>query len=160
MAIPQVQPAVQSLKFAKRRMEYGIEVVPDEKLSWSPGGSAPSALAVAGKIERFAHFITHLINHRAMPEGAPPAYEPPADRAAALASLDRGFNKLSDALESLTESDLALTAPAPWGTPIPLAGWVHFATAVPAYFQGQLNLIQLCYGDENPNIPPELMPNR
>jgi hypothetical protein len=160
MAIPQVQPVLHSLEFGRKRFIYGMERVPDDRLNWSPGGSAPTPLAVAGKLENFAAFIAYMIPNRTIPPGERPAYTPPADRQAAIASLERAFGRLRDTLAGVTEEQLGLEAPAPWAEMITVGGWVVIVPQFVAYFQGQLNLIQLAYGDEDPNMPPEYQRHR
>ena len=153
--IAQLKGIDSALGFAHRRFTHGFAQVPEERLNWSPGGSAHTPLAIAGRVVRFIGFIGAALGARAMP--TPPAggfAAGPDTRAAALEAIDGAFERLHAALGSLTEADLALTLRAPWGQDMTLAEWAAFVNQVIGYLQGQMNLVQLAYGDEEPHIPP------
>lgn len=153
--LPQLEPLSNALRFGEARLCYGLEQVPDDRLAWSVGGSANTPLQIAGKAANMVGFIAAALEMRAMPErsGAfPPASE---TREAALERLSTSFEKLQSALAGLGEADLAKTLRAPWGQELKLSEWIAFVNQVVGYWQGQLNLTQLAYGDENPNIPPQ-----
>jgi hypothetical protein len=154
MPLPQAHNVLKYLVMAQNRFLHGFDRVPDDRLSWSPGGEAPTPLQLAGKLTRFLTFITHVLADRQMPErtGAPP--EPPATREEAKRVVDSGFATLRGAVTGLTERDLAAEVPVPWGQ----ATIEHVLWQIPAvvgYLQGQMNLVQLAYGDTDPNIPPD-----
>jgi len=155
MAIPEVASALKSLAMARNRFLYGIEKVPDDRLEWSPGGSAKSALGLAGKLAGFLGFIAYMTEHSAMPDRTGPQPLPPATREEARAALEGAFDGLTGVLSALTPADLERTVPTPWGANVPIPDWMHVGNSVIAYHQGQLNYLQLCYGDEDPNMPPD-----
>ena len=150
-----VQYAQRGLEMARTRFLYGLDKTPDDKLEWSPGGSAKNALQLAGKLAGFLTFFDHILQHQTWPER--PATPPPApsDRDAAKNAVHAAFSKVQATIAGLTEEGLAKQAAAPWGAQLTLAEWVTAVGGVVAYHQGQLNYLQLAYGDEDPNIPPE-----
>jgi hypothetical protein len=154
MAVPQSQGILKGLGMSQRRFMYGLDQTPDDRLEWSPGESNKPPLVVAGSLASFLTFIAHMLTHREMPgrQGEPPP--PPASREAARQALEAGFSAVRHALEGLQEKDLAATMPAPWGEAT-VEEMLAAANSVVAYFQGQLNYIQLAYGDREPNIPKD-----
>lgn len=153
--LAQIEPISRALEFARQRFTYGINRVPEDRLNWSPGGSASTPLKIAGKVAGMVGFIAGAVQRRSMPErpaGGFPA--PPETADAAAAAVGSAFQALQGALSGLTEEDLVKTLRAPWGQELPISDWLVFVNQVVGYFQGQLNLVQLAYGDEDPNIPP------
>jgi hypothetical protein len=156
MALPEIQPLLNGLRMARSRFLFGIERVPDDRLTFNPGGAAKSPLELAGKLAGFLSFIT-LMTQGQMPDrsgGAPP---PPATREEAMAALEGAFEGLRSMLEGLTAADLDRMIQMPWGTQMSQRQWLYGIPAVIGYFQGQLNYVQLIYGDEDPNMPPDWM---
>src|SRR5437764_873458 len=154
MANPLLNDMVATLEMARERFVYGLDKVPDDHLEWTPGGASRNALALAGRQAGFLGFIAHAIRSGAMPErsgGFPP---PPENRETARAAVEGGFNALIEAVRGLSDEDLKKELTAPWGAKHPIAQWLWFISSVVGYGQGQLNFLQLCYGDEDPNIPP------
>jgi len=159
MAIKQAEDFIAGMTMARDRFTHGLKCTPDDRLQWTPGGSAKSALDIAGRLAGFLGFISAGVATGALPEMAgrtPPP--PPATRDAATAALEGAFGALIDAARGLSEADLAKSVPAPWGTPMTISQWLYLAQGVSGYFQGQLNYLQLCYGDEDPNMPPSWRP--
>ena len=154
MSIPQVQPLLKIIEMSRTRFMYGLDQVPDDRLEWTPGEAAKSPLALAGKTAAFLQFVSHTLETRTRPDrsgGMPPA---PASREEARAALTAGFSRLTEVISGLSETDLEQSVPMPWGA-TPMVEAICFLPAVLGYFQGQLNYVQLAYGDEDPNIPPE-----
>jgi hypothetical protein len=156
--LAQLEPMSRALEFARNRFTYGITRVPEDRLNWSVGGSANTPLTIAAKAARMAGFLGAAIAARSMPErpgpGAQPA--PPATAEEAVAAVNVAFTTLQDALAGLTEADLTVTLRAPWGQELTIPEWAAFSNQVIGYWQGQLNLTQLAYGDEEANIPPDV----
>jgi hypothetical protein len=153
--LAQLEPLSRALEFARHRFTYGVSRVPEDRLNWSVGGSANTPLTVAAKAAGMIGFLGGALAARSMPERRGPA-APPASADEAIAAVNASFNTLQDALAGLTEADLALTLPAPWGGDMALPDWIAFGNQVIGYWQGQLNLIQLAYGDEEANLPPDI----
>jgi DinB family protein len=158
MSIPQVQPVLKTIERSRSRFLYGLDRVPEDRLEWSPGGAAKNPLQLAGKTAAFVQFVAQLLQTRAMPDrsgGLPPA---PTSREEARAAVDAGFRRLTGVISGLSESDLELPVPMPWKESPPLGEVLYFLPTILGYFQGQLNYLQLAYGDEDPNIPPDWRP--
>jgi len=157
MPLAQLEPLIAGLGMARSRFVYGLERVPEERLNWSPGGTAKSALQLADKMAGFLGFFTHLIEHQTMPDrgGAMPPVSESLD--AAKAAVESAFDRITAAVTALTEADLSKPVPTPWGVKYPLYGMLWWVLSITGYFQGQLNYFQTAYGDEDPNIPPSWM---
>jgi hypothetical protein len=142
------------MEMARQRFQYGLSKVPDDRLNFSIGGKATTPLQIAGKVGMFMGFIAHGVRtgEAADRSRMPPM---PETREAAIQAVDRGYAAFQDMLASIGETELRRERPAPWGTPMTGEQWLSFAAVVTGYFQGQLNLVQLAYGDDDPNIPPE-----
>ncbi|MBI3909415.1 MAG: DinB family protein [Armatimonadetes bacterium] len=153
MAIPQVRDLLKGLLMARSRFLYGLDRTPDDRLHWSPAVGAPTPLQVAGKLEGFLHFLAYLAQNRAMPEGmAPPPA--PGSREESKARLDAAFARLQSVIAELSTADLEQPLPVPWGGTPALSLVLCMLPGVTGYFQGQLNYIQITYGDKDANIPP------
>jgi hypothetical protein len=154
MPLPQVEQILKFVAMARSRFLYGLDQTPDDRLNWSPGGDAPSPLQLAGKLTGFLDFMVYMLENASFPERGEPG-APPATRAEAKQAVDARFTRLIDQLKGFTESDLQKQVPAPWRAMVPLDTMLPWVSAVIAYHQGQFNLIQLAYGDKDPNVPPE-----
>jgi DinB superfamily len=154
MSVPQVQEVLKGLAFGERRFIYGLECVPDDRLNWSPGGAAKTPLQLAGKTADFLGFFSTLLETRKRPDFGGSWPPPPQTRAEANAKLEAAFARLRAVVTALSEVDLSQIVPAPWGeaTIGQAIGWIN---GVLSYHQGQLNYVQMAYGDEDPNMPPE-----
>lgn len=154
MPIPQADLILKGLVTGQRRFLYGLDKTPEERLNWSPGEAEKSPLQVAGSLAQFLSFIADTLAHRDLSRwegGFPP---PPETRDAAKEAIDSGCAAVRQAVEGLEPADLTGKPPAPWGedTLEEVLGVIHGTIM---YHQGQLNYIQLCYGDQDPNIPPD-----
>lgn len=150
MPIPQAHVVLKGLASGQRRFLYGLDKTPDERLNWSPGEADKTPLQVAGSLAGFLTFIAHTLAHRETPQWEGGA---PATRNSAKEAIDRACAALRRAVEGLEPADLAAKPPAPWSEDtVEEILWVIHGTIL--YHQGQLNYIQLCYGDRDVNIPP------
>jgi hypothetical protein len=153
MANPQVQNVLKGVAMGQSRFIYGLSRVPDDRLNWSPGGAAKTPLQLAGKTAAFIGFFTTLLETRQRPAvegGWPP---PPQSREEATAKLEEAFGGVRRAIAGLSEADLAQIVPTPMGE-APIREVIAWLGGVIAYHQGQLNYLQMAYGDEDPNMPP------
>lgn len=153
MANPQVQNVLKGVAMGESRFMYGLSRVPDDRLNWSPGGAAKTPLQLAGKTAAFIGFFTTLLETRQRPAvegGWPP---PPQSREEATATLEEAFGGVRRAIVGLSEADLAQIVPTPMGE-APIREVIAWLGGVIAYHQGQLNYLQMAYGDEDPNMPP------
>lgn len=146
------------LEMSRQRFQHGLDCVPEERLSWTPGGSAHSPLALAGRLAGFVDFRGRVLASEpgeTVPRSAP---SEPASREEAGDQIEAAFRRLAGAVEGLSAEDLERKLPAPWGAEIPLGVMLLTTLNVVGYFQGQLNYCQLSYGDTDPNIPPDWRP--
>lgn len=142
------------VRMARSRFLYGLDQVPEEQLTVAPGG-AHSPLIVA---DRFSAFLERLRIGLTQGISIPlkDLLPPPAtSRAEAKARVEAGFEAVLAVLDSLTDADLERPYTAPWGKTLPTGQMLIFLAGTLGYFQGQLNYVQLTYGDADPNIPPE-----
>jgi hypothetical protein len=153
MAIPQVQEVLKIISMGRSRFLYGLERVPDDRLNWSPGGAAGTPLQLAGKTAVFLSFVSHVLESRTSPDFEAPRPEPPNTREEANAVVNAAFTQLRKVVSEFTEADLRQTAPAPWGD-TPIGALLFWISGLILYHQGQLNYLQLAYGDADPNVPP------
>lgn len=154
MSVSQVQAVLKGLAMGERRFVYGLERVPDDRLNWSPGGAAKTPLQLAGKTADFLGYFSTLLETRKHPDVAGGWPPPPQTRAEANAKLEAAFARLRAVVAPLSEGDLSQMVPAPWGE-VTLGEALTWINGVLLYHQGQLNYVQMAYGDEDPNIPPE-----
>ena len=129
--------------------------MPDDRLTWSPGGAAGTPLALAGRLADFLGFFSHLVTERTVPERPSEPPPAPASRDEAKAKVAGAFDRLTKVIENVSQADLPQQIPVPWGGTMPLGELIHGSSGIVSYFQGQLNYLQLCYGDTDPNMPPE-----
>jgi DinB family protein len=157
----QVQGVLKSIAMGRNRFLYGLDQVPDDRLHWSPGGEAPSPLQLAEKTAVFLQAFAHVLQHGTWPQGLSFSSGPPADREAAKAALEGAFASLRQVIVNLSEADLAAPITLEWGRApdgvvleLPLREMVAATPSVIGYHQGQLNLLQVIWGDTRANIPP------
>ena len=122
---------------------------------------APSPLKLAGKTAVFLGAIAHVLQHGTWPERLSFSSGPPADRETAKAALEEAFASLRQVVVNLSEADLAAPFSLEWGRApdgavldLKLGEMVAATPSVIGYHQGQLNLLQLVWGDTSANIPP------
>lgn len=151
MSLPEVKPILKMLAMSRNRYVHGLDCVPDDRLTWSPGGEARSPLGLADYTVGFLGFVTHLITHKAFPESRPQV-TPSETREEAKERLNGVFTGLISAVQGLTEEDMDATIPVPWGESR-LGDFLAMTAFVSGYAQGQMNYCQLAYGDKGANIP-------
>ncbi len=157
----QVQGVLKNIAMGRNRFLYGLDQIPDDRLNWSPGGEAPSPLQLAGKTAVFLRAIAHVLEHGTWPERLSFSSGPPADREAAKAALEDAFASLRQVIVNLSEAALVAPITLEWGRApdgvvldLQLREMVAATPGVIGYHQGQLNLLQLTWGDSRANIPP------
>lgn len=153
MAIPQFQPLLKVISISRSRFLYGIEQVPEDRLTWSPGGSARSPIGLADRMAAVLGAVSHLYEHRVFPPQDTTSPPPSATLEEARERVGQAFDRISAQVDALQESELDAIVPAPWGES-PLGVMVWMLPVVIGYFQGQLNYAQMIYGDDNVNVPP------
>lgn len=159
MPAVEIEAALQALYLSRTRLIYGLTVVPEERHNWTPCGSAPTPVQLTGKVVRFLEFVAAYLREGAMPQGGGDV-EGPSDMEEGRQQVEAALDRLKATLEALDEADLDRALPAPWGEPMTIRVWLFLIIQSLGYFQGQLNTIQLAYGDEEPNVPPEWRPKQ
>jgi len=153
MSLPQLRPILKQLAMGRSRYLFGLDRVPDDRLNYSPGGDARSPLALADYHANFFRMVNYLITRRAFPTERPEIV-PSASREEAKAKVDAAYGALIATVKELSEDDLRKTLPAPWGGELTVEEFLTAGVFVAGYTQGQLNYVQMCYGDTDANIPP------
>jgi hypothetical protein len=154
MALTQLQPLLKGMEMGERRFLFGLEKTSDDRLKWSPGGEGKTPLDVAGRLSGFLGFFTHMLQNGGMPERPAGPAPSPGSRQEATSGIEAAFRQLRTQIEGMSESDLAQSLPTPWGSTITAGEMLGWVPGVTSYWQGQLNYIQTCYGDMDPNMPP------
>jgi hypothetical protein len=140
------------ISMSRRRITYGLDRTPDDRLDWRPAPDAPSPLEMALRISVFATNVSQYIRTGAFPERR----EPPVatNREEAKTLVDAACAALAEAVAGITDEALERPVMAPWGGQVPLREMMWFIPGGLMYYQGQLNYLQLAYGDTDPNMPP------
>lgn len=149
-----VRCALLALKMAEERFIYGLRQVPEERLTWTPGGVAGSPLQVAGRFAGFLRRRAVILRTRSIP----PRPEPgpgPASLAEAETDVRAALAEMRELISGLTAADLETGVPQPWGATSRVEEFVSMVGFMCGYFQGQINHLQLAWGDRDPNMPPE-----
>jgi hypothetical protein len=155
MAASQVEDLVNAVGMAGERFLYGLGKTPDDRLAWAPVEGAKTPLQVAARMSGHVRFITHAIRERSLPPDRSVFYTtPPTNRQEAESAVQGALQGLVETLSALTEADLETPMQAPWGETMPVRRYLPFSLNSISYFQGQLNYVQIAYGDTDPNIPP------
>lgn len=152
MAAKELETTIAVLEMGHSRFAHGVTCVPDERLNWTPAEGAKTPLAIAATLAAYYFMLEFMVRMRRfpLPEERPPLTE---GREEALQLLESRFRKLVQTLDGLTEADLEQELPAPWGGSVAMRRYVGFFPVVIGYWQGQLNYVQIAYGDNEPNIP-------
>ncbi len=143
---------------SRSRFLFGLDRTPDDRLTWAPADGVRTPLQTADGVALTLSYISQMLTGAARPGARPDAPPPSANREEAKARLASGFDRVHTALSGLSAADLSRTIIPPWRRETPLADMIAFLPGVIGYYQGQLNYIQLCYGDNDPNIPADWFP--
>lgn len=73
MPIPQLQIPAKMLRMSRRRYLYGLSTIPEERLTWSPGGDAKTPLELVRGAADFLQFTAHFVTHQSLPSREFPA---------------------------------------------------------------------------------------
>jgi len=140
------------IEHMRDRMTYGLEQTPDERLDWSPHEAAHTPLQVADRCVMYmSYFAAAVVGEQWGPDSLPP---PSATRDEAIARITEACDHAARRVAGLSEADLARQVPAPWGQSYPVAFMLEGMMMALGYVQGQLNYLQLSFGDTDPHQPP------
>src|SRR3569833_3054663 len=90
---------VQVLEMSRQRFLFGLEQVPDDRLSWTPGGSGRTPLELAGRMVVFLDHRGALLTSQpgeTVTRAQPPVF---SSREEAIAQVDGAFRRRSQVLE-------------------------------------------------------------
>ena len=143
-------------------LAYALETTRDDKRDWKP--EAEGAAGVRSALDQIAECIT--VNRMLAgvfrsetppppPPGGGPMQAPRtfATVEEAQAQLRDSAKELADAVRGLSDTDLQREFPSRRG-PMPGIRLIEIPYRNMAYHWGQINLIQLLYGDTEFHIPP------
>jgi hypothetical protein len=151
---------IKNIGLARDRFVFGLEQVPEDRLTFKPSETSASPLEVAGKMAGFTAFLGQFIAEGTMPDRSGGPKPAPASREAALEAVNGGFAGMVERLGALSDEDLNRSLTMPWGTVTSARDMLWGVPAVVGYWQGQLNYLQTVYGDMEPNIPPSWFPSK
>lgn len=160
MALPEVQDCITMLEFARDRYIHGLSVTPEDKSLWTPGGKTRNVLIQASRTANLVGILEHLLGTGQFPQQGGPLAPEAATLEAAQKEVREAYTRFLAVLEKLTAEDLERVVPAPWGEQITVRRWLYLANQALGYSQGQMNFLQLAYGDDNANMPPGYGPSQ
>ena len=129
--------------------------VPDDKLEWSPGGAARSALWLVGHCGATNHAFAALLRGERPDLPSDPALLLAAIRAGgqetrtreeAIRGVREGTDEILAALGTVTEERLAGMSDTPFG-PMPFTIWIDAARTHMGGHARQLDYLQTIWGD-------------
>ncbi len=143
---------------AVERFLYGLDQVPDDRLSWRPSDTCKSPLEIVARMSGHVRFVARCVADRSVPDRVGFYANPPTTRSEAHRAISEAVAELVAVFDSLTPSDLEAAMTAPWGETLPVHRYLPLCLNSLFYFQGQLNYVQMAYGDMGVNIPPHWRP--
>jgi hypothetical protein len=145
-----------SIEHAAKALATGIETTPAERLDWQPTteGSAKtrSILEQCGEVIGLNYMAASLLSGRGRPER--PAEEPKLDGPTAIAQVQASAQALAAAVRALPDDQFNTVHDLGFAK-LTSAQVMEIALGNMSYHWGQLNLIQLLYGDTEFHIPPD-----
>ena len=129
--------------------------VPDDKLNWKPLDNGRTALDLYGEAAQTCAMVTRLLQSKGEQKPSPEMFRQMAGERAdwtkdvALAAMNSNAAALYEALDSVSEEELAMpvTMPMGGGMTMPLGAWVMMAYRTFIARFAQINYIQTLYGD-------------
>ena len=134
-----------------------FDPIPEDKMLWKPENNGKEALYIG------AHIAIANTRQAKIISGGTIEPKPIAELVAWLASKEKEYSSkkqvqdalvksyatLEDAFSSLDTVDVHKTVMAPWGQEISLVDFLFVPASHMRMHAGQLDYIQLCYGDTN-----------
>ncbi|MCC6686790.1 MAG: DinB family protein [Fimbriimonadaceae bacterium] len=157
---PLVESALAELEQADGRLRRAFEKTPDDRLLWSPGGTARTAISLVAHCAYSLGFIAELFHGKPYP--APTTEQADAEhlarenafstRAEALALWDAKLAEHRQALTSLTEEQIASTVVLPFNLgQAPLSMILNVGSRHTHDHMAQLDYLQTTWGDRSWN---------
>lgn len=141
-----------AIENASDTLAYWLEKTREDKVSWAPNmdGSTNTrcALELATECVNVNKMMAALFSGNA-PSQQPLTFSTTEECAAALRTSGK---ELGDVVRKMTPNDVAKTYETPMG-PIPGQMLLQIALGNTQYHGGQINMIQLLYGDPKFHIP-------
>ena len=150
-----LETTTRQMEWAAGNIAYNLDFIPDDKLSWKPAPTAPSALEMIGHLLGVLNRMTPLLENGAMGEGKA---ETPADRESAKSQLLAAAHKYTAAMRALEADDLEKPVELPMGE-LPLRVLATMPVMDMVHHHGQIAYIQMLLGDTETHRDWSLMPN-
>jgi hypothetical protein len=135
---------------AMEDVERAVDAVPAEQHDWVPAGQGRSVLAQVRELALSGDWVRTILETRAWPEGASHGTSmADASMASALAEARAGTERLCRAIADFPDADLEKEVRLHFGTGVsmPMADVLELHRWNLIYHLGQINQIQLLYGD-------------
>lgn len=125
-----------------------IAAIPEDKLTWSPGGVARSAAGITSEVVNLCNWMAATLRG----ENAESTYGDdsvaPTTHAQLIADIAAATGALSTALTSASNEALNAIVTPPWKMDCPAYMCAQIVTSHIWYHDGQLNYIQALLGDD------------
>jgi uncharacterized damage-inducible protein DinB len=140
-----IEAAIASAEFDLGMVLAAARHIPEDKLTWSPGGKATSALQILGHVSGFVEWLVQSIESGQMYQGS--TDDSPANLAEAEALCKAAMERFATWARGLSDETLSKDVVFPWET-APAWRVLNYFDWNNTYHMGQLNYIQLLLGDE------------
>jgi hypothetical protein len=137
---------------AGKLLAHSIETTDPAKLDWVPGVCDASKCRTA--VDQAAECVRVNESFAAKLSAREPAKSTPVDASNAAVRVRESANLLAAAVRDMTPEELDRMHEMPWG-PMAGAALLEIALNNMNYHAGQINQIQLMYGDTDFRIPPD-----
>lgn len=159
MTSPNVSELVQKIKdeveSSKQQLLKTFEFVPDEKLTWTPGEPARSAVQIVSHCGMANNAFAAIIRGEKLevPEDRDERAKLIREAGKDITSRDEAVRLLNDscaqvtqALDQVTPESLASSPESPFG-PVPFTFWMNLPATHMGGHSNQIDYIQTCWGD-------------
>ena len=138
-----LESTARQMEWAAGNIAYNLDFIPDDKLSWKPAPTAPSALEMIGHILGVLNRMTPLVQGEIM--GSDDA-ENPTNRDDAKTQLLAASKKYTAAMRAMPGDALEKPVELPMGE-LPLGLLATMPVMDMVHHHGQIAYIQLLLGD-------------
>lgn len=125
-----------------------IKAIPEDKLTWSPGGCARSAASIAHEVIGLCSWMAAALKGESANENYMDDSNASSNHNQIIADLATATGALSNALVSADAETLNKTVTPPWKMDCPMYMCAQIVVSHIWYHDGQLNTIQCLLGDD------------
>ena len=147
------QTLANQVRWTARNLDYNLDFVPVDKLSWKPVPTAPSALEIVNHLAAGMLAAQQMFGDGVWREENEVSFERATDVESARALLQRVTGAFAQALEALPEAKLDDIVETPFGT-MPLRYVIQFEPVDIVHHHGQIAYIQQLLGDTESHFAP------